>query len=346
MAGDHPGIPFLEARKSDGSPMYTRGRPNGPPLWIVIHDMEEEETSQTAENVAQYFHTGAGGRSVSSHYTADNDSIVQCVMLADSAWTVGNKQGNNRGINWELAGFGSQTRDQWLDSYGKAMFARIAPIIVSDAQRFGIPLRTLTDDQCRANEPGITSHWQMGRVFGGTDHTDPGPNFPWDYLMALLTGTAPAGDDDMALLVRNGDVGAEPKEYWILAAGVAYKAPDGDSIGWQISGRYYNNGAAGYSPIAAQFGNPKAIGEAPWVETPIVSISTFPKAPTGGGTVGPVGPAGPPGAQGPAGPQGATGPAGPIGPQGPQGVQGETGDSAELAPGTVLRVEEIGAIDG
>jgi len=28
----------------------------------------------------------------------------------------------------------------------------------------------------------------LGKAFGGTDHTDPGPNFPWDYLLGLLTG--------------------------------------------------------------------------------------------------------------------------------------------------------------
>lgn len=190
---DHPELPFVE---SSG---YTKGRPLGPPLWIVVHDMEEEETPDKAEAVANYFATGAGGRSVSSHYCADSTGVVQCVRLADTAWTVGNTPGNYRGLNWELAGFASQTREQWLDDYGRAMLSHVAPIMRADAQRFGIPLRTLTDDEVRAYKPGITSHWQMGRVFGGTDHTDPGKNFPWDHLLELLNGGSPTDEDDAML---------------------------------------------------------------------------------------------------------------------------------------------------
>jgi hypothetical protein len=178
---DHPELQFVQASG------YTRGRP-GRPLWIVIHDMEAHETPTTAENTAQYFATGAGGRSVSSHYCADNNSIVQCVLLDDTAWTVGNSQGNGRGINWELSGFASQTREQWLDPFGVAMLGLCAPIMVSDAARYGIPLRRCTVDELKAGRPGITSHNDLGLAFGGTDHTDPGPNFPWDYLLALLNG--------------------------------------------------------------------------------------------------------------------------------------------------------------
>src|SRR5688572_25504039 len=129
---DHPSLQFVQASG------YTPGRPDGPPLWIVIHDMEAHETSTTAEGTAQYFATGAGGRSVSSHYTVDNNSVVHCVRLADVAWTVGNRPGNNRGINWELSGFASQSREQWLDPFGVAMVGQMAPIVQADSKRFGI----------------------------------------------------------------------------------------------------------------------------------------------------------------------------------------------------------------
>jgi len=182
---DHPELQFVQASG------YTKGRADGPPIWNVIHDMEAHETPTTAEATAEYFATGAGGRSVSSHYCGDNDSVVQCVLLKDVAWTVGNRAGNYRGINWELAGFASQTREQWLDPFGVAMLNRIAPIIRSDSARYGIPHVRLSIAELRAFKPGLTSHNDLGIAFGGTDHTDPGPNFPWDYLLELLTG----GDD-------------------------------------------------------------------------------------------------------------------------------------------------------
>lgn len=180
---DHPELSFVQAKT------YAKGRPDGPPLWIVVHDMEASETRTRAENTANYFATLPDGRSVSSHYCVDNDSVVQCVKLADTAYTVGNRPGNYRGINWEFSGFASQTREQWLDQFGVDMFAQAAPYIRADAVKYDIPLVRRTVDELKAKLPGVTSHNDLRLAFGGTTHTDPGPNFPWDYFMELLNQT-------------------------------------------------------------------------------------------------------------------------------------------------------------
>ncbi|HEX6968882.1 MAG TPA: peptidoglycan recognition family protein [Micromonosporaceae bacterium] len=177
---DHPELNFVQAAG------YTKGRPDGPPLWIVIHTMEASETGLTAEATARYFQNPADGRDVSAHYCVDADSIVACVKLDDTAWTVGNRPGNNRGINWELSGFARQSRDQWLDAFGLAMFARMAPYVVADAERFGIPLQRRTVAELRAFRPGITSHNDLRLAFGVTTHTDPGQAFPWDVFLATV----------------------------------------------------------------------------------------------------------------------------------------------------------------
>jgi len=179
--GDHADVPFVQAAG------YTPGRPDGPPIWVVIHDMEYPERDTAAEATAQYFANPTDGRSVSSHYTADSNSVVQCVRLSDSAWTVGNRPGNYRGINWELAGYSSQTREQWLDDYGRAMLAGAAEIMRRDMATYAIPAHLLTDAEVTAFTPGITSHNQLRVCFGGTTHTDPGAGFPYDYLLDLLT---------------------------------------------------------------------------------------------------------------------------------------------------------------
>ena len=182
---------------------YTEGRPSGPPIWIVIHDMEAGEFSGRAESTAQYFAAGAGGRQVSSHYCVDDDSVVQCVSLDDTAWTVGNWQGNNLGINWELSGFASQGEGEWLDDFGLAMFAQMVPVVRADAERFGIPLEKRTVAELRAFVPGVTSHWDLGVAFGGTDHTDPGPNFPWDTFLDIMRGASTEKENAMAYLARD-----------------------------------------------------------------------------------------------------------------------------------------------
>lgn len=178
---DHSDVPFVQAAG------YTRGRPDGPPLWIVVHDMEAGENGLRAESTAAYFANPGDGRSVSSHYCVDDNSVVQCVRLADSAWTVGNRPGNNRGINWELAGYARQIRAEWLDDFGRAMLAQAARIMRRDMAEYGIPARRCSITDLQAFRPGITSHNDLRLAFGGTTHTDPGPNFPWDVLLALLT---------------------------------------------------------------------------------------------------------------------------------------------------------------
>ena len=177
---DHPELTFVQAEK------YGRGRPNGAPLWIVVHDMEAGEHSDRAENTANYFATLPDGRVVSSHYCVDNDSVIQCVRLGDVAWTVGNTAGNYRGINWEFAGFARQTREQWLDDFGLAMFRQAAPYIRADAEKYGIPLKRCSVDDLKARRKGITSHNDLRLAYGGTTHTDPGPNFPWDVFMQII----------------------------------------------------------------------------------------------------------------------------------------------------------------
>jgi len=196
---DHPELVFVQAAG------FTAGRPDGPPLWIVVHDMEAGESSTRAESTAAYFANPSDGRSVSSHYCVDNDSVVQCVLLKHSAWTVGNRPGNNRGINWELSGFANQTRAQWLDPFGLAMFEQMAPIVRADASKYGIPLTRRTVAELQAFKPGITSHNDLRLAFGGTTHTDPGSNFPWDVFLDIINGgdVALTSEDIAAIWAHN-----------------------------------------------------------------------------------------------------------------------------------------------
>jgi len=202
-SNDHPGLPFVQAAG------YTAGRPDGKPLWIVIHDMEASETPTRAESTAAYFANPGDGRNVSSHYCVDSNSVVQCVDLDDSAWTVGNRPGNNRGINWELSGFASQSKGQWLDDFGWAMFAQMAPLVRSDGKRFGIPLERRTVAELQAFKPGITSHNDLRLAFSGTTHTDPGPNFPWAEFLAVMNGEVDVNQlQDIRLMNTSEIVGA------------------------------------------------------------------------------------------------------------------------------------------
>jgi hypothetical protein len=180
MSTDYPGLPYLQAEG------YTRGRPDGPPIWLVFHTMEVAETSGAAEATARYFQNPTDGRQVSSHTCVDVNSAVQCVRVSDTAWCAGNRPGNRRGIHIEQAGTARQTAAQWRDSYSQAMIRRVAAIHARDCLRFAIPLRWLTVDQIKAARKGFCTHNDLRLAFDVTTHWDPGPNYPKAQVLSLF----------------------------------------------------------------------------------------------------------------------------------------------------------------
>lgn len=218
-SNDHPGLRFVQAKG------YTRGRPDGPPLWIVWHDMEVDELPGRAESTARYFANPSDGREVSSHFCVDSNSVIQTVDEDDTAWTVGNRPGNNRGINIELAGRASQTAAQWLDPYSRAMFDVIAPVVARSMTRWHIPNRWCTLADLDAYRPGHTTHNDLRRAFGVTTHTDPGPGFPFDHVTRVIAAAlGQEGDTDMPLSdedltkVRAATVGGVVDAFKLAAA--------------------------------------------------------------------------------------------------------------------------------
>lgn len=179
-SNDYPGLRFIQAAG------YTPGRRLGPPLWIVWHTMEASEFSGRALSTALYFADPGDGRQVSAHWCADDVEVIQCVDEDDTAWTVGNVPGNYRGLNMELSGRARQTRAEWLDPFGRQMFARCAPVVAHSMKRWGIPNAWRSQADLRDMRPGHTTHYDLGVVFGGTDHTDPGPAFPRDHVLAVV----------------------------------------------------------------------------------------------------------------------------------------------------------------
>lgn len=183
---------FIEAAN------YTRGRPGGPPLGIVIHDEEFPEGATSAESVAMFFrnqprnpssgssvHNAAGSGGSSAHYTHDSDSTVQCVRDGDTAWDAPpNTEWPH--IGFEHDGFAKQTRAEWLDGHGRKMLRRSARLAAKKSAAFGIPVRRLTVAQLRAKEKGFAGHVDVSAAFGMSDHHDPGSGFPWDWYLTRV----------------------------------------------------------------------------------------------------------------------------------------------------------------
>ena len=151
---------------------------------MVIHTMEAPEGPQTAENVARYF---ASGQVVASaHMCVDQDSVVYC--LPSSAVAFAAPGCNHDGYQVEHAGYARQSPEEWGDAASVAMLQLSAQATREIADSLGIPLRHLTDEELANGESGFVGHDQVSRVYKRSDHTDPGPSFPWSYYMGLVNG--------------------------------------------------------------------------------------------------------------------------------------------------------------
>jgi hypothetical protein len=111
----------------------------------------------------------------------------------------------NASIGIEQTGYAEFNRDDWLTPDGSAQLDLLVSLVGSLCDRYGIPRQWLEADGLTARQPGITSHRLCSESGIGTDHWDPGYNWPVDEFMSRLTGTnprpcgrfLPQDDDDM-----------------------------------------------------------------------------------------------------------------------------------------------------
>lgn len=157
---------------------------------IVIHSGETGEGSTAAEGMGNWFADPAAN--ASAHQGSDTDSV--CTYLPDTATAWAAPGANHDGLHLELAGRAGQTSGQWADDASTKILANGATVVRAWCDRYGIPARWLTDTQLRdGTSRGLVTHAQVSRVFKGSTHWDPGPNFPKARFLELVTkGSAAA----------------------------------------------------------------------------------------------------------------------------------------------------------
>lgn len=202
-----PKVSIQAAHVSSGS--------NLPVTRIVIHatcpmlGFPRASAAGQARSTARYFTSaGSGG---SAHYVEDVASEEHCVADSKIAW---HAPPNGHSIGIEICADGGSaaayrskpsanyTREQWLSPQVWPAVKRAAARTRELCDRYGIPKVQLTSAQVRAGEKGICGHINVSEAFGQTDHSDPGPAFPWAEFMQEVTGTTvkpatPVQEDDM-----------------------------------------------------------------------------------------------------------------------------------------------------
>ena len=160
---------------------------------MVIHTMEAPEKPTMAENVARWF-AGKTAPQASAHYCVDSGLVVQCVLEKDVAWHA--PGANSNGIGIEHSGYARQTAEEWADDYSECMLALSAKLTAEICTRYSIPVVRLTVDDLRSKARGLCGHVDVTNAFnGGRGHTDPGPHFPWEHYLELVSAAMVPTDD-------------------------------------------------------------------------------------------------------------------------------------------------------
>jgi hypothetical protein len=252
-------------------PAYSHGGPfgKGQPTVVVVHCTESDNGPGTAEALAGPGWFGGSKAGTSSHKVVDVDSICEGVKRTTVAWHAG-PGGNVRGVAYEFCGRVAWTAGKWREPAQLQMLRNAAPHIADDLRAMSAPARWLSLAQLGGGQRGLCTHNDIRLAFGGTTHSDPGPNFPYAellaYVQAELTGTPveddmPTPDDlfDAAIFtdnpgtpqerkIRLRDVLDEIRSVAILQA-ATYNAVDhhgGDNdnaIGHAVSGHKYAKAA-------------------------------------------------------------------------------------------------------
>lgn len=206
-------------------PARNYGASAGSKRYVAIHDTSNDASAKDEMSYAK-----RRTDSVSSHYYADGNSVIQALDTDLVAWHAGSSTGNARAIAYEITGVNGWTRAQWLARVAWPLLARQ---IAKDCREHDIEPRILTVAQMQdGRSTGLVTHDLMRRAWGGTDHTDPGPNFPMDHLLDLvraeLNGATMA---DVALTpLQNKFLTASKTRLEALATGARTSNIDWDDV--------------------------------------------------------------------------------------------------------------------
>lgn len=175
---------------------------SGTPRLIVIHSMECPMEAGRARSVATWF-AGPSSPQASAHYLVDPSTTLCGVRPPNIAWHVGNANvyAGGPSIGIEQTGYARFSRAEWTSPDGLAQLDRIVELAAALCDRYGIPRQFCGADDLRAGRPGITTHGLATAAGIGTDHTDPGPNWPADLFLQKLTQPAPQEDEDVAVIL-------------------------------------------------------------------------------------------------------------------------------------------------
>lgn len=144
--------------------------------WVVIHCTEGD----TAESAARWFTNSASEGS--ANLVVDDDECYRTVPDLVIPWAA--PPLNKRGFHIELAGYVAWTRARWLNQ--GLTLQRAAYKTAHRCFTYKVPPRQVGPVGLLLGRKGVTSHNAIRLAWRKTNHTDPGPAFPWDTFMLMV----------------------------------------------------------------------------------------------------------------------------------------------------------------
>jgi hypothetical protein len=178
MQANHAGVRFIGPPRSYGTTMYKK-------RYIILHNTANDAS---AVGEANYAKTRTDG--TSSHYYVDDIDLIQSLDTRYGANHVGSTTGNRYGISYEFTGTNGKSESWWSSNIA---WDKAISNMALDCKDYGIQPRLLTIAQMKDGvSTGFATHDMARQAWGGTTHTDPGDNFPVDFVIAYV-GAAMAG---------------------------------------------------------------------------------------------------------------------------------------------------------
>lgn len=153
--------------------------------FIVLHSTEGHEGCGKDTDVAEMFADPQLDKPRSAHYVVSTDGVTRCVPDGMMAWHSGHT-GNHLGIGIELCGTAAQTPEQWFDALSLPMLQLAARLVADLCIAFSIPVMALSDRDLMLGMSGITSHNAVSKAWHESNHTDPGPSFPFNAFVSAV----------------------------------------------------------------------------------------------------------------------------------------------------------------
>lgn len=168
---------------------YVQGRNDYPDQDGRKYGMAIHNTSNDASDTQEASYATRRTDGVSSHFYVDDNSVTQSLDTRDKAGHAGSGIGNENSISWEFSGANGKSRQWWLDNIAWDQVGQVMAYLIKndpDFRDFQVRRATTREMQINPKIKAFYGHDDMRRAWGGTDHTDPGPNFPWDKLISSV----------------------------------------------------------------------------------------------------------------------------------------------------------------